>query len=590
MDDNVAVIGDWVPPSLTPMTFFSAMLSDDIGMKPQENQKSNRPSSSDGMNFPAVGHMETRPGNTGYDYSTEGSLSTEPRSNYRSGLRQRIAARAGFNAPRLNTEGMRSAELLANPEVRSPYLTISPGLSPTTLLDSPVFLSNSLAQPSPTTGKFPFFPNNIDSGSGFVSNASNKSQFEGNGTSSFAFKPVVDSGGSSFIGSRSKVNSFPQVDACVHSKSSFQSHNGEQSKVQPQNDSAYHGLNEYSRQPIVDGPDCSPTLNDQVEDEGDLKGSLGDPVVGFGGEPANDGYNWRKYGQKQVKGSKYPRSYYKCTHANCQVKKQVERSYEGHITEIIYKGVHKHSKPSQDRQSVIARPDGSGEVPGDDRDPAWARIRKAETAEADDWRPENNREAMSSPSEGLEVIGNPAPSLPAQNRTHFGSADHVDGSSTFSNDEGEDDRQTHVSASMGNDEEGDEFESKRRKIEAYASDLCGATRAIREPRVVVQTTSEVDILDDGYRWRKYGQKVVKGNPNPRSYYKCTSARCSVRKHVERASHDLKSEPSYVAMGNYPFQQLFFVDNEGAAHVIVEHGFCSAFNGPVKCETQQSRTS
>ena len=40
-------------------------------------------------------------------------------------------------------------------------------------------------------------------------------------------------------------------------------------------------------------------------------------------------------------------------------------------------------------------------------------------------------------------------------------------------------------------------------------------RTVREPRVVVQTKSEIDILDDGYRWRKYGQKVVKGNPNPR---------------------------------------------------------------------------
>lgn len=49
-----------------------------------------------------------------------------------------------------------------------------------------------------------------------------------------------------------------------------------------------------------------------------------------------------------------------------------------------------------------------------------------------------------------------------------------------------------------------------------AIDMAGmASRAIREPRIVVQTTSEVDILDDGYRWRKYGQKVVKGNPNPR---------------------------------------------------------------------------
>ncbi|CAA6657279.1 unnamed protein product [Spirodela intermedia] len=61
-----------------------------------------------------------------------------------------------------------------------------------------------------------------------------------------------------------------------------------------------------------------------------------------------------------------------------------------------------------------------------------------------------------------------------------------------------------------------------------------------QPRVVVQTLSEVDILDDGYRWRKYGQKVVKGNPNPRSYYKCTNAGCPVRKHVERASHDPKA--------------------------------------------------
>ena len=56
-----------------------------------------------------------------------------------------------------------------------------------------------------------------------------------------------------------------------------------------------------------------------------------------------------------------------------------------------------------------------------------------------------------------------------------------------------------------------------RKLEAYAAEMSGATRAIREPRVVVQTTSDVDILDDGYRWRKYGQKVVKGNPNPRFF-------------------------------------------------------------------------
>ncbi|RYR09054.1 hypothetical protein Ahy_B05g077083 [Arachis hypogaea] len=108
---------------------------------------------------------------------------------------------------------------------------------------------------------------------------------------------------------------------------------------------------------------------------------------------SDDGYNWRKYGQKQVKGSENPRSYYKCTFPNCPTKKKFERSLDRQITEIVYKG-------------------------------------------------EN---------EGISG---------------------------------------------------------------------GGSRTVREPRVVVQTTSDIDILDDGYRWRKYGQKVVKGNPNPSYWYSC----------------------------------------------------------------------
>lgn len=37
----------------------------------------------------------------------------------------------------------------------------------------------------------------------------------------------------------------------------------------------------------------------------------------------------------------------------------------------------------------------------------------------------------------------------------------------------------------------------------------------REPRFAFMTKSEVDHLEDGYRWRKYGQKAVKDSPFPR---------------------------------------------------------------------------
>ncbi|KFK30520.1 hypothetical protein AALP_AA7G273300 [Arabis alpina] len=62
-------------------------------------------------------------------------------------------------------------------------------------------------------------------------------------------------------------------------------------------------------------------------------------------------------------------------------------------------------------------------------------------------------------------------------------------------------------------------------------------RKVREPRFCFKTLSEVDVLDDGYRWRKYGQKVVKNTQHPRSYYRCTQDKCKVKKRVERLADD-----------------------------------------------------
>ncbi|XVE96884.1 hypothetical protein REPUB_Repub02eG0262100 [Reevesia pubescens] len=73
------------------------------------------------------------------------------------------------------------------------------------------------------------------------------------------------------------------------------------------------------------------------------------------------------------------------------------------------------------------------------------------------------------------------------------------------------------------------------------------------------------MADDGYKWRKYGQKSIKNSPNPRSYYKCTNPRCSSKKQVERSRDDpdtliityeglhLHFAYPYFPLDNQPFQ-------------------------------------
>ncbi|XP_009769738.1 putative WRKY transcription factor 2 isoform X2 [Nicotiana tabacum] len=570
-DDHAAIMGDWMPPSPSPRTFFSSLLGDDIGSRstfefPNENKRGNLAS-----------EPQEHVGNSDGAQTDAMTVKSDQKMSSRGGLLERMAARAGFNAPKLNTESLRPADLSQNQGVRSPYLTIPPGLSPTSLLESPVFLSNSLVQPSPTTGKFQFASGIESRNSTFMMEDPDKRKenaLESINSSSFSFKPVPETASSLFPGATSRswlqVNSsnisqqcFPNIKVSVHSQNSLLSHCMEATQMQNQNEKGLNQSSDFPRfsaekdvrdsnvtpdstnfQTVGSNVEHSPPLDEPQDEEIDQRVG-GDPNVV--GAPAEDGYNWRKYGQKQVKGSEYPRSYYKCTHPNCPVKKKVERSHEGHITEIIYKGAHNHPKPPPNRRSALGSTNSLGElqldgaeqgVSGSNGDLGRANIQKAPDAGGLDWR-NNNLDVTSSAHLGSAYCNGSA-SFPVQNNTQLESGGAVDVSSTFSNDEDEDDRGTHGSVSQGYDGEGDESESKRRKLETYSTDMSGATRAIREPRVVVQTTSEVDILDDGYRWRKYGQKVVKGNPNPRSYYKCTSAGCNVRKHVERASHDLKS--------------------------------------------------
>ncbi|XP_073127961.1 WRKY transcription factor 22-like [Henckelia pumila] len=65
-------------------------------------------------------------------------------------------------------------------------------------------------------------------------------------------------------------------------------------------------------------------------------------------ELSADLWAWRKYGQKPIKGSPYPRNYYRCsTLKGCGARKQVERSPNDPMIFVVsYTGEHTHPRPT----------------------------------------------------------------------------------------------------------------------------------------------------------------------------------------------------------------------------------------------------
>jgi WRKY transcription factor 33 len=331
--------------------------------------------------------------------------------------------------PKFKSISPPSLPLSPSPFSPSSFLAISGGLTPTELLDSPVLLSSSHILPSPTTGAFPGKAFNWGQSS---NNSTQGVKQENRASSDFSFPG----------------NTNPQI-----------SQGEEAAKSNSTEISA-----EVKSNPIETNQESNDLIKEQKKSE--------------------DGYSWRKYGQKHVKGSENPRSYYKCTYKNCPTKKKVEKNEQGETTKIVYKGSHNHPLPVATRRNS-----------------------------------NSTSQYLLNESKTLDLVATPENS-----------------SVTFGDDDGDTGSQRNTACQE--DELEEEPHAKRWKEEGENEGSSGSGRQpVKEPRVVVQTLSEIDILDDGYRWRKYGQKVVKGNSNPRSYYKCTTVGCPVRKHVERSSQD-----------------------------------------------------
>ena len=204
--------------------------------------------------------------------------------------------------------------------------------------------------------------------------------------------------------------------------------------------------------------------------------SDGTNVMVVTGDSIQDEFKWRKYGQKQVKGSNFPRNYYKCTVSGCPAKKHTEYLLvEGkNSLKHIYINEHVHPPPNSNRISI------------------------------------NNQNTFRQ-----TVLGASKVCI----RTCF--------------------------VTDPNQHKGDLDNSKACTHQQYHI----YPQSTKDNKLILETGSSVDQTDDGYQWRKYGQKIVKGTPIPRQYFRCTTTNCFVKKQVEIQGE--KAILAYTGTHNHP---------------------------------------
>ncbi|KAK7395031.1 hypothetical protein VNO78_15573 [Psophocarpus tetragonolobus] len=393
----------------------------------------------------------------------------------------------GLDVPKFKSAQPPSLPLSPSPVSPSSYLAFSSAFSPSEFLNSPLFFASPNIFASPTTEALVSQSFNWRNSSGEEQQCDKEDE---KNYSDFSFHSQIQSSSSMF----QEQDPLKKQDIWKFNEPTKQT---DFSSERTATKSEYPSIHRFTSEMSAGKPEMQ---SNSVPQSGYFDYTNASQPVREQ-KRSEDGFNWRKYGQKQVKGSENPRSYYKCTHPNCSVKKKVEKSLDGQITEIVYKGEHNHPKPQSTRR----------------------------TNSQSIHQPSSSCTNSGISDQSVVTLGNPQ-----MDRFSI----QEDSSASVGEEEFEQTSQT--SYSLG-DENNLGPEAKRWKgdneNDGYSA---SGTRTVREPRIVVQTTSEIDILDDGFRWRKYGQKVVKGNPNARSYYKCTAPGCSVRKHVERAAHDIKA--------------------------------------------------
>eukprot|EP00798_Chlamydomonas_sp_ICE-L_P020832 gene20832-27663_t len=391
---------------------------------------------------------------------------------------------------------------------------------------------------------------------------------------------------------------------------------------------------------IIDGSDASESLPCTVPQEDSQEAAEGGRKDRKQSAANHDGWQWRKYGEKVVKGSPNPRSYYKCSHPGCPGKKIVERNVHGEIVATEYKEEHCHPAPTHakvqqtgDVFSNLLSPLASTFMPQNTMLPIPDLFRTdLQAIDVEFYEEEDDGDDL-----GLNgyILPEPVPvgltlnelvpagltmkellpvgltiktKVPAHMLAQIKNEVDMDSPSK---------RLDTLAAYAGISEEhcfhettSQDFNPKRQPYSRLPSGiadtgitllvqpqqppplppppqhqhhlqpqqqpsqqqlqitlqsqpspgLCemgtvgsqGSGGSTHDMFSTAQRVVDIDGVEDGYKWRKYGQKQVKGNPYPRSYYKCTYAGCNVRKHVELCPEDpTKTVISYEGQHDHP---------------------------------------
>lgn len=125
-------------------------------------------------------------------------------------------------------------------------------------------------------------------------------------------------------------------------------------------DSANSPIKEDSPVQSAEDSDADPKSHNSKRRKAQQKRVVCVPIGGEskqkGEAPPSDLWAWRKYGQKPIKGSPYPRGYYRCSSSKgCSARKQVERSRSDPTMLVVtYTSDHNHPWPANRSSSAAS--------------------------------------------------------------------------------------------------------------------------------------------------------------------------------------------------------------------------------------------